>query len=552
MKKNVRASALQLTKQTADSLSSIFNAGSDTSDLIYSDLIIQQSVNHYKSSPLSIQVELSQDMAARLNHVVFSSSFVRSINIVKDGSLGWGSGTFSSVKLKRMDFNNLAWVKDSREKDGELVWNGLRRDPFSGGGENTDLVLPISRAMKDFQSLNQIGILLVNLNGKTIVDTISQVKLGETGSYMVVNRQGVIMIDPDLSKVGQVVPTRELYDQIVMNDASEFEITIKDTQYYGVKQLLSNGWILVGTVPASEIIGALDKLHSRILLTSAGFAMIAVIIGLIIAKLVTNPIKQLTIGMRKVQQGDLKVRTQVKSSDEFGLMSRNFNKMLNEIEQLMTRVSEEERQKMEAEIKAITYRIHPHFLYNTLSTLRWLIRSGEKDRADQGLAALTRLLQANMGKNGQLITLAEELEIIEKYLAILEMRYDHKYELVLDIELGIKQFKIPRMLLQPLVENAVFHGFVPLNRGGTIKIASVKEPGEIRIIVEDDGAGMTPKQLRELTTASGQKKTGIGLKHISDSLRLYYDDGSTMTVDSEVGKGTQILIAIRFPKEVGK
>lgn len=133
VKKNVRASAIQLTKQTADSLSSILNVGSDTSDLIYSDLNIQQSVNHFKSSSLGTQVDLSRDMAARLNNVVFSSSFVRSINIVKDGSLGWGSGTFSSVKLKRMDFSSLEWVKESREKDGELVWLGLRRDPFSGG-----------------------------------------------------------------------------------------------------------------------------------------------------------------------------------------------------------------------------------------------------------------------------------------------------------------------------------------------------------------------------------------------------------------------------------
>ncbi|KHF31619.1 putative sensor-like histidine kinase [Paenibacillus sp. P1XP2] len=157
-----------------------------------------------------------------------------------------------------------------------------------------------------------------------------------------------------------------------------------------------------------------------------------------------------------------------------------------------------------------------------------------------------------MGKNGQLITLSEELEIIEKYLVILEMRYDCKYELVLNIEPESKHFKIPRMLLQPLVENAVFHGFVPLNRGGNIKISSIVKPGELWITIEDNGAGMSRDQLKQLTSASGQKRMGIGLMHISDTLRLYYDDGSTMTVDSEVGKGTKILILIRFPKEVGK
>lgn len=543
--RNVRASTVQVTKQTADSLSSIFNAGSDTSNLIYGDLKVQHAAMHYKTSSLGTQVQMAQSMGTLLNNVVYSSSFVRIVYILKEGGLGWGSGTFSTPKLKKVDLTQLDWVEESKRKDGELVWQALRKDPFSGGGDNTDFVLPISRTLKDFKSLQQVGLLVVNLNGRTIINTINRVKLGETGRYMVVNPKGKVMIDADLSRIGNNIEDRNLYDLIVHNDSVEFEYSNKGIQYYGVKQLLSNGWILVGTVPTFEITGALDKLHSRILFTSACFALLAVLIGLLIANRVTNPIKQLTLEMKRVQQGDLKVRTEVKSSDEIGLMSKHFNKMLDEIERLMDKVDKEQSQKLEAEVRAVTYRIHPHFLYNTLSTLRWLLRSGENERADKGLAALIRLLQANMGKDGQMITLEEELEIIQKYIVILELRYEHKYELLFEIQPGIEQVKIPRMLLQPLVENSIFHGFVPLNRGGVISIVVTELQGELHILLKDNGSGMSSDQIRKLNSNDGIFKTGIGLQHVYDSLRLYYGKGSGISFTSDIGCGTQIILVVK-------
>lgn len=546
VKRNVRASTVQVTKQTADALSSIFNAGSDTSDLIYSDLKVQKSAMQYTSSPLSEQIEMTQSLNTLLNNVVYSSSFVRIVYIIKSGGIGWGSGTFSTPKLRKVDLNHQEWVAESKKQDGGFVWQPMRKDPFSGGGENTDLVLPISRALKDFESLQQIGLLVVNLNGKAIINTIKQVKLGETGRYMVVNAQGEIMIDADLSRIGQMVEDAKLHELIVHNDAVEFEYANKGVHYYGVKQLLSNGWLLVGTVPTLEITGALDKLHTRILITSACFALLAVLVGLLIAKKVTNPIKQLTLEMRRVQQGDLSVRTALTSTDEIGLMSRHFNKMLDEIEQLMLRVEQEQNEKLEAEVRAVTYRIHPHFLYNTLSTLRWLIRAGEMERAEQGLAALTRLLQANMGKNGQMITLAEELEIIQKYIVILEMRYEQKYALAIEVQPGADQVKIPRMLLQPLVENAIFHGFVPLNRGGDITIKVTEQQGELRIVIHDDGSGISEEKLKQLNAKEGMTKAGIGMKHVYDSLRLYYGAGSGISVTSDIGLSTHIHIVIRL------
>jgi two-component system sensor histidine kinase YesM len=550
VKKNVRESTIQLAKQTADSLSFIFNVGSDTSDYIYSDPKIQNTAMHMSSSPPDEQNRMNQYMSTMLNNIVYSNSFVKIVYVMKEDGGGWGSGAFSTIKLRRVNLAEEPWVKEAKAKDGELVWQGLQYDRFSGAGENTDLILPVGRVLKDFQTLKNIGLVMVNLNGRSILNTIKQLKLGETGTFFVVDGDGKIMIDSDLGLIGKKVQEPELLAHIVGNDAAEFEYMLNGLSYYGVKQYVNNGWMIVGTVPVREITGQLDRLQASIFLSSGLFGLLAIIIGLFIASWVTNPIKRLTRDMRKVQQGDLKVRTDIQSSDEIGLLSKQFNKMLQEIERLMERVEEEQHQKLQAEVRAVMHRIHPHFLYNTLSTLRWLIKSKQNDRADQGLSALTRLMEANMGKRGNMITIAEELDIIRKYMVILELRYEKRFHLDVQLDPGAESIVIPRMLLQPLVENAIFHGIVPKQTDGQINIAVRVWDETAELAVSDNGLGIPEEKINELNDlkkAIAKDTIGIGLRHVYDTLSLYYAGRTEFTIESTVQEGTTVRIRLRNP-----
>lgn len=548
LKKNVRESTVQITKQTADSLSSILNVGSDTSDFIYSDLNVQRSVLDLNSSPSDEQSRMFQYINTLLNNIVYSNSFVKIAYVLKEDGGGWGSGAFSDNKLKRVRLSDQEWVKEAKRKNGELVWQGLQYDRFSGGGFNPDLVLPVGRVLKDFNDMSNIGLVLVQLNGRSVLGTIEQLKLGKTGKFFVVNPQGRIMIDSDLRLIDKRVENPDLYANIMESDRTEFEFAKNGVPYYGVKQLLSNGWMLVGTVPVHEITGQLDGFQTWILLTSAVFALIAVGIGLVIARWVTKPVNQLTQDMRRVRQGDLKVRTKVRSSDEIGLLSNQFNKMLREIERLMHQVEEEQSQKHDAELRVVMHRIQPHFLFNTLSTLRWLIKSNQNDRAYQGLSALTRLLEANMVKSGNMITVEEELDIIRKYLVILELRYQKTFTLDVDVEPGTEKIVIPRMLLQPLVENAIFHGIVPKHTDGRICIQVHRFDGDVEIVVQDDGLGIKEAKLKELNApeaAIAEGRIGIGLRHIHDSLRLHYFNQSEWSVTSVPEQGATVRIILK-------
>lgn len=546
VKENVRESSLQTARQAADSLSFILSVGSDMSDFLYSNDKIQKIVNNDNLQLTLPEREYNnEELTNLLNSQIYASSFVRIIYILKDQGTSWGSGTFSSSKLSRYDLKELSWIQESVKKNGAVVWQGLQYDLFSGAGENTELVLPVTRVMKDFNTMNNIAYIQVSLDGKAILNKIDELKLGKTGHFFVVNEQGKIMIDPNIENINKVVKNRQLYKNIINSKQSEFEFNKNDIAYYGVKQPLTNGWTIVGVVPIKEITDELSNIQKITIFTSILFTLIAIIIGLFAANRITKPIKTLTEQMRLVGKGNFQIKTEIQSNDEIGLMSKQFNQMTHQVEQLMEKVKDEQNQKVEAELRVIRHRINPHFLFNTLSTIRWLVKFNQTDRANTALAALVRLLEANMGKKGTFITVKEELDIIEKFLVILQIRYEQTFHLNIEVEPGVEDFLIPRMLLQPIVENAVFHGLVPTEQAGIINLKAIYIENGVKFEIEDHGVGFNKEKLDQLYDAINNTSSfmGIGLRHVYDSVRLYFAPSSKVNIES-AGQGTKVTLIL--------
>ena len=547
VKENVRESSIQIARQAADSLSFILSVGNDMSDLIYSNEKLQEIVkmDNEDGTSSTVKDKNNEEMTSFLNSQIYSNSFVRVIYVLKDEGTSWGSGTFSPVKLARYNLQEQNWIQRAVQADGALAWQGLQYDLFSGAGENTELVLPVTRVMKDFSNMKNIAYIQVLLDGKAILNKIDQLKLGKTGHFFVVNKHGQIMIDANMEHINKTVENHDLYKHIVDDTAYEFEFQEKNTTYYGVKQPLVNGWTLIGTVPIKEITGELTNIQRITIFASIVFTMVAIVIGVFAVNRVTKPIKVLTEQMRLVGQGNFQVQTHIHSNDEIGLMSRQFNQMIHQIEQLMEQVKEEQSQKTEAELRAVKHRINPHFLFNTLSTIRWLVNFKQTDRANTALSALIRLLEASMGKTGTFITVKEELDIIEKFLAILQIRYDQTFHLELEIEPTVEDLLIPRMLLQPIVENAVFHGLVPKGTEGTLCIKGSRVEDGVKIEIKDNGVGFKQDILNQLNHKADKMNSfiGIGLRHVYDSVRLYFALASSVTIESD-SNGTTVTIVL--------
>ena len=547
---NVRQSAKQTARQATESLETILTAGTDVAQQLLSDVRIQEAIARDLKGNLTTddRIEINDLIKNTLDNVMFHNSFVQSIYIFKDEGTQWGSGLFSLSKVERHRVKEQEWYRQAKEGGNRAIWLPIGYDLYSGGGDRTVLVMPLVKGLTDLATLRNVGVLMVNLDGKLILDKFHDLSLGKTGRFFVVDEEGTVVIDPRLERVGASILDEQWGEDIVTGPETEREFEWSDGKrlHYFITRKIANGWTVVGTVPVDEVIGDINRIRNQTWLYGLLFSLIAIATAFYISRRVTQPLKRLMRQMKKVEMGDLGARVAVESRDEFGQLGHRFNEMIAQIEGLIRRIGEEERQKKEAELRALRYQINPHFLYNTLSSIRWLAKYGRGEEAFRALGILAQLMESVMGKNEPLASLRDEIDLLHKYMEIHRFRYDKPISLHVDCPEELMDLKVPRMLLQPLVENAVFHGIAPLEGDGEIRLSVRRTPRGVVIRVEDNGVGMTEEQISRLFTDSGKRGGlwGIGLRHVDEQIRLYWGESSGLSVESAPGRGTRVELTM--------
>jgi len=555
---HVRASAQQGAKQTADYLSLMLTVGTDMGQQIFRNARLQEVLNQEMQGHLTVdeRFEIKDSVGQTLNNTIYASSFVRGIYILRENGESWGSGLFNPSKVKRYTLSSHEWYSSVVSGRANELWLPLGYDPFSGGGDDSELVLTLVDSFRNLKSKQTEGVILVNLDGQLLLDAVQRIRLGKTGTWRVVDGSGQVMIAADPAQWGRALPDPVLAQKIAsqQEELLEFQTKVNGEEDYVVSVKMANGWRLIGQVPVKEIIGDIARLQRRITLYTALFLLVALLVGLLFSSRITRPLKELTRQMRAIENNNFKVRSRIRSRDEIGRLSLRFNQMAGQIETLIREVEEAGSRKREAEIRALRHQINPHFLYNTLSSIRWMIRLGQTDNAYKGIASLVELMESSMGKASVFTTIRQELELLDKYMVIQQFRYGAGLALEVEADEAAMDFPIPRMLLQPLVENAVFHGLAPRDGQGTVRVEVRRRdrPAGVVATVADDGAGIEPERLASLlrdereTSRSGL--LGIGLKHVEETIRLYYGPGSGMDIRSEAGGGTTVTLSL-VPKE---
>ncbi|MEK3723469.1 sensor histidine kinase [Paenibacillus sp. FSL H8-0034] len=262
-----------------------------------------------------------------------------------------------------------------------------------------------------------------------------------------------------------------------------------------------------------------------------------------------RPMKHLRGLMNRAELGDFKAYWVHKGSREWNELGESYNQMLNRLEELIRQVKREESLKKEAEMEALQYQLNPHFLYNTLNTIKWVAKMHRTPQIAEVVTSLVRLLQASLGKKGDFITVREEIELIHAYIDIQAFRYGDKIRMEYDIDPLSEGCLVPRMILQPLLENAIIHGIEPSRQVGVIRIdIRIEAERELLICqVEDNGIGMSIEDKSVESTSSGgmrERMSGIGLRHIREKIRLYYGSGYNMNIVSKPKQGTTIRLTL--------
>lgn len=295
----------------------------------------------------------------------------------------------------------------------------------------------------------------------------------------------------------------------------------------------------------SVITGDIATARNKIFLMALGFNLLAIIPILMIVRRMMRPVNNLTETMLQVGQGDLAVRAEVYSDDEIGKLSEGFNHMIQQVEDLIDALVTEKLLKKEAEIEALRYQITPHFMYNTLNSIKYAaILQNSSEIAGQ-LEAFIELLQISASDRGSFIPVRQEIHMVQNYVKLQMFRYANSFTVSFDVMPETENCYIPSLLLQPLVENAILHGIDLKRSDGHIIVRVGMDEQELVIKVEDNGHGMSPEDLELLMSGKRRSKfSGIGMRNVRERLRLYYGEKGELAFYSSEKQGTSAVIRL--------
>jgi two-component system sensor histidine kinase YesM len=314
------------------------------------------------------------------------------------------------------------------------------------------------------------------------------------------------------------------------------------------KEIPLTGWKLMGIIPVNSINKWNDVRTLLIFLIFLGIISVAFTLAVRLSNKVTNPLRNLIKAMKKVEEGNLNVSIIEEGYEEVSELSLSFNKMITEIKLLLKNTNEEHRKLRKAELKALQAQINPHFLYNTLDSILWLNRTGMRDEVQTLVESLTTFFRIGISKGKDIITLREELEHVESYLKIQSIRYANKFDYAINVDKKLLDYQIPKLVLQPLVENAIYHGVKLITGKGYISIDIMDMGSAWQISIHDTGKGMEEETCLLMNNyLQGEKTTELsiyGVGNVNDRLQIIYGGEAKLHYTSVFESGTTVTVTL--------
>ncbi|MBS5480516.1 MAG: sensor histidine kinase [Clostridiales bacterium] len=405
-------------------------------------------------------------------------------------------------------------------------------------------VISISKAITDPLTEAVTGVLVVDLNYSAIAGICENAQIGSGGYIYLIDNRGNLIYHKQQQLIHANLKSEYIHEVLAVREHDEaYLLREDDRSVYLLDYSSLTDWTAVGVVKTEELI---DK-HGMIVffaLMAISAVSLAAVMAALISTAITRPIKQLESTMHEVEQGDLSVRADTSLNNEIGHLSRAFNSMVEHTNALMAQRVEDEKEKRHSEIRALQAQINPHFLYNTLDAIIWMAASGKNDEVMEMTSALARLFRTSISSDHRLVPLSMEKENILSYLTIQKMRYEDKLTYTLDVPERFDAFLLPKLILQPIVENAIYHGLKPLPDGGMVHIHALERGGCLVLSVEDNGVGMDEEQIRRLFIQKPQDSHGIGVVNVHSRIRLLFGEPYGLFYSSRSGCGTRVEILL--------
>ncbi len=514
---------------------------SNYSKMILSDDNLQTLL---RKKNIYYDLNLQKRLGTYLNKLIQETPSISSVYIFDISGNEYSVGNHDSMKFLPEKIQDTSWYYSVVDKKGSYILS------LNGGGAfshdpNNNFVSMI-RLVRDINTTETLGVLIINISENAFKDSYANI----TNNYTT----GVTILDQNNNSIirSSGINTNNIIQ--LFNKSQGYVIRNINNQESLISYLTEekNDWKIVSIIPVSELSNE----------TSApgliGFVIIMInsillFIGTIFTtRMITIPIKKLLKSMKGVEKGEFnEVNIKVRG-DEIGQLRDGYNIMILEIQKLIKHVIAEQKIKRKAELDVLQAQIKPHFLYNTLDSISSLALMGEVTSVCNLVDALGSYYRISLSKGKEVITIGEEIDMVKNYLLIQKMRYPELFTVSFTIDEKCNKYKILKLVLQPLVENALYHGIRNKVGGGTIAIRTDHLDDHIRITVEDDGVGMSEEFIKSMLENSIGSIDSFGLRGTIERLRIFYGMDNCFQIESKVDLGTKITLLIPITKENGE
>lgn len=409
------------------------------------------------------------------------------------------------------------------------------------------------RLIKNFNSGRCVGLFDVNITHSDILNLLAGGIEPNHQEVMLMDEAGTIITSTNREMIGKKITSEDYIKKITEYDHGYFRAKVNNvnSQVYFVTNP-SAKWKIIMYEKKQGMAWSTNSGFVWIMLALLVFFILEVVMSVVDSRYISEPVQKLKRDMRNVYKGDLSVRTEVENIDEFRELSQQFNMMLERIEQLIEQLKEKDEEKRVLELQALQAQINPHFLYNTLASIRFQMEMGMEDKAGESLMALVKLLRRTFSDYRKMIPIREELQTLKSYLVLMANRYQNTFEWEIQVDEEIADYLIPRISIQPLVENSISHGFGEKKEMGHIRIEGMRQEKDLVIRVLDDGEGAdVEKMQRILNESSGNKRreqvSSIGLKNVQERLQLFF--GESYGLKASMMENGGVCMEMRMPAQ---
>ena len=514
------------------------------SGIVVSNYYIQKALN---TSNYYTRYQYEPLIRSILDPMTISKSYISSIVIYcNDGyAIASSNVNYSDASLQS-EYTEYAPTMDGVWN--KLIWDNIHDLNYEADSKDLSRGVSLRRNIISSDNGSIIGFAVLNVNEKVFSDLYTNLSSDDGMQIMILDFDGNI-----ISASGEESDCAEIQNEKLINWIRDNK-TGSRCFYYNDQNYLINvcyierfDWYLISLHPLNILLRD-SKLAAEISLALGGILMIIAFIFVSYqSKAITLPLRRLSQTVDEVANGNLNIYLAPYGMDEVGHLTMNFNNMVLKMKTLLNQTFFAEKKKREYEMQALQAQINPHFLYNTLDSIIWMIRSEEYDGAGEMVSLLAKFFRISLSQGKDMIPLKKELEHATSYLAIQNIRFKDKFEFQVNADPNLLNYLCPKLSIQPLLENAIYHGMEGMYEDGEIEIRIYEKEGAIKIEVADNGPGMTAEKLDYIMhnkVISSKRGSGIGVRNVNERIQLIYGKNYGITIASELDEGTVATITI--------